>query len=208
MVYSAECLLCKQQVDKGDRPKNNVGIYIGETGRCLAERSKEHLALLMAGSSESFILKHWAEQHIDTPAPPEIRFKVVKNHRDCITRLLHEAILIESEGSMNSKTEWRLNVRPKLVVELSDFEKDKQASLQSEQNEKLSEKLSVVRRKLNLFNPRGTWLNHMTKKSKSPPKNDVFVLNNPKSPKMSACATEDVSAQHKIYRTGPVKRGN
>ena len=92
------------------------------------------------------------------------------------------------------------------MLELSDFEKDKQASLQSEQNDKLAEKLSIVRGKLNHFNPKNTLLNHMTKKSKSPSKSESIVFDDPKSPKLSACATKSVSAQQKIYRTSPVKR--
>ena len=81
--------------------------YVGETGRCLAERSREHIRGMENGDVENFIIKHWATCHTDEVTPPEMKFEVVKNHRDCLSRLLHEAVLIEKEGTMNSKSEWR-----------------------------------------------------------------------------------------------------
>ena len=87
-----------------------------------------------------------------------MEFKVVQNHRDCISRLIHESVLIEAEGSMNSKTEWRSNSRPKLMIELSECQKNKQTYLQNIEAAKDAEKVSIVSDKVKKFDPKGTWL--------------------------------------------------
>ena len=49
----------------------------------------------MNREKDSFILKHWAKAHPESETPPIIEFRVIKNHRDCMSRLLREAVLIE-----------------------------------------------------------------------------------------------------------------
>ena len=44
VVYRAECLRCLE-VKKDEESKRGRGIYIGETSRCLYERSREHIKL-------------------------------------------------------------------------------------------------------------------------------------------------------------------
>ena len=61
---------------------------------CLAERSKEHIRGLRNGDRENFIVKHWALVHPDEEQPPVIKFEVVRNYRYCLSRLVHEAVLI------------------------------------------------------------------------------------------------------------------
>ena len=92
----------------------------------MAERSREHIQGLKNGDKENFIVKHWALYHPEKEEPPCIKFEVVKNHRDCRTRLVHEAVLIDKEGSMNSKSEWRRNNKPRLIVEKDGWEKKKE----------------------------------------------------------------------------------
>ena len=92
----------------------------------MAERSQEHYRGLGNGEKENFIVKHWVLCHSDSDQPPEIEFEVVKNHRDCLSRLLHEAVLIDEIGTMNSKSEWRRNARPRIIIKKEEWEKRKE----------------------------------------------------------------------------------
>ena len=91
MVCRARCKDCDEakESDEKNAQKDNANmneetssqIYIGETGRCLAERSREHINGLKKGDKENFIVKHWAIFHPEKEEPPLIKFEVVKNHR-------------------------------------------------------------------------------------------------------------------------------
>ena len=126
------------------REERGKSMYIGETGRCLAERSNEHINGMMNGDKENFIIKHWALKHPDLKIPPRVEFKVVKNHRDCMTRLIHEAVLIDKEGSMNSKSEWRKNSRPRLMIEKSEWEKKKEYKQVIEEEREEEERIEEI----------------------------------------------------------------
>ena len=87
-MYKGECQVCKP--NKEDRinigEKQEEGIYIGET-----ERSREHVRGMEQGEKENFIVKHWALHHPEQERPPKVRFSLLRNHRDCMSRLIHEA---------------------------------------------------------------------------------------------------------------------
>ena len=70
-------------------------------------------------------MKHWTLIHPDMKEAPDIRFRVVRNHRDGLSRLLNEAVLIEKCGTINSKSEWSLNEKTRLVIEKSGWEMKK-----------------------------------------------------------------------------------
>ena len=159
VVYRATCKVCEEdetQEKYGENKKRKLGenserreergksMYIGETGRCLAERSNEHINGMMNGDKETFIIKHWALKHPDLKIPPRVEFKVVKNHRDCMTRLIHEAVLIDKEGSMNSKSEWRKNSRPRLMIEKSEWEKKKEYKQVIEEEREEEERIEEI----------------------------------------------------------------
>ena len=61
----SSCTLCNPQQEEGARKKkeDNIegqrGIYVGESGRSLHERFKEHRVDFEAKSGDSHILKHW-----------------------------------------------------------------------------------------------------------------------------------------------------
>ena len=40
---------------------------------------------------------------------PKFFFKVIRVHRSCLERQVHEGIRISTEGALNSKAEWRQN---------------------------------------------------------------------------------------------------
>ena len=56
--------------------------------------------------SRSFMFKHWSADHLDLEQPPEFRFSVLKTHKDPMGRLIHEAIKIYENATLNSKSEW------------------------------------------------------------------------------------------------------
>ena len=62
------------------------------------------------------MIKHWANDHPGDDSCPIFRFKVVKCHVDALSRLLHEAIRIDYNGHLNSKSKWRYNRKTRLEV--------------------------------------------------------------------------------------------
>ena len=105
VVYESICLRCESQIKQGVRQEDKLGKNIGETSRCLAERSREHVQLLKNTDESSFMLKHWALEHSDDSEQPEFKFKVIKNFKDPLSRILSEAVLIDMYSNMNSKSE-------------------------------------------------------------------------------------------------------
>ena len=91
------------------------GVYVGETARTLAERAKEHIASCNRMESRSFMFKHWSADHPDLEQPPEFRFSVLKTHKDPMGRLIHEAIKIYENATLNSKSQWGGTSYPDLV---------------------------------------------------------------------------------------------
>ena len=78
MMYEALCVTCLESGD-GDNDKNKCMVkYIGESSRCLSERSKEHIEGLLHGDDKNFVIKHRADKHIDMNEPPVIKFIVIK----------------------------------------------------------------------------------------------------------------------------------
>ena len=122
-----DCLVCKSYSGKGSSKcrKNNAvyessctsckalgstqSTYIGETGRSLFERSLEHIADAKAQKPGSHIYKHWALHHSSELVQPDFQFKVLRVHKSCLDRQVHERIKIAMDGSLNSKCEWRQN---------------------------------------------------------------------------------------------------
>ena len=54
---------------------------------------------------KSFMVKHWATAHASLDAQPEFKFEVVRRHKDSLSRMLHEALLIKKEANLNSNSE-------------------------------------------------------------------------------------------------------
>ena len=66
---------------------------------------------------DNFAVKHWVKHHSNLPSAPRMRFKVIKSFQDALSRLATEAVLIEREGNMNSKSEFRNNKISRIVIE-------------------------------------------------------------------------------------------
>jgi len=106
-------------VKEGTRSHDEVGIYVGESSRTLAERASEHVNGALSLDVENFITKHWALQHNEMKKPPRIRFQPIRTFRDALSRLVSESVWIEKKANMNSKGEWRSNKVSRLKVEKS-----------------------------------------------------------------------------------------
>ena len=111
---------------KLDHTKPHKGLYLGETGRTLFERVNEHIALYRNHDFSSFMFKHWALNHPESVSAPKFVFKVVKKHKDVLSRMVHEAILIGKHASMNSKSEWRGFQVKRLTIEKTDWQTKKE----------------------------------------------------------------------------------
>ena len=72
------------------------------------------------------MFKHWALNHPESVSAPKFVFKVVKKHKDVLSRMVHEAILIGKHASMNSKSEWRGFQVKRLTVEKTDWQTKKE----------------------------------------------------------------------------------
>ena len=148
VVYEAKCLLCLDEVKQGVRTEDKVGTYVGETSRTCFERSSEHVNLALNGDEKSFIVKHWSNEHFDSEVMPQVKFEVVKSHKGVLSRVVHEAVRIESRGNLNSKSEWGSHHRPRLVIEKSEWEERKVVSERSESEKQEANKIKILRERI------------------------------------------------------------
>ena len=130
VVYKAVCQLCDHD-HKKDPSVRQKGIYVGQTCRTQAERAKEHRNALRDFDVGSFMFKHWVIEHKLDVEPPKFQFSVVEQHKDPLSRMIHEAVAISEEASLNSKAEWRGYKITRLEVEKTSREKLK--DLESEE---------------------------------------------------------------------------
>ena len=118
VVYEGVCVMCDSK-HRSSSSETHRGMYIGQTSRSLYERCLEHMASYKRFDFGSFMFKHWAICHKDSPTPPKFEFRVVQCQKEPLTRLIHEAVKILSHASMNSKTEHVGYKIPRLVVDKS-----------------------------------------------------------------------------------------
>ena len=112
VVYKSSCLWC-------EKSGSQDGVYIGETGRSLYERSLEHLSDAKNMKSGSHIFKHWAISHSSSLTQPPFMFSVLKTHVSSLDRQVHEAVKISTDGSLNSRCEFRQNQVRRISVHLT-----------------------------------------------------------------------------------------
>ena len=127
VVYESRCVSCSSS-GSGD------GVYVGETGRSLYERSLEHLDDAANKKISSHIFRHWAISHPDDQTQPIFHFKVLKPHKSPLDRQLHEAVRIGSHGLLNSRSEFRQNKVKRIAVCLTAREqKDADRAVEKEE---------------------------------------------------------------------------
>ena len=138
-VYRVECTDCLEQMstdsnlDSGDSIINpgmkgdSSHMYIGESSRPLRMRASEHYNNLSNLKPDSFMVIHWMDSHGLSMNPPRFKMKRVESYRDTFTRQISEALLIESEGSMNKRQEYESNSLYRLVPDKLSWEYDLEA---------------------------------------------------------------------------------
>ena len=116
IVYKAECTLCSEQqiIDNVADPVEKV--YIGETSRTLYYRANQHkddckkmINNWRTGKTRktdnqddgsSWMYDHLVDDHSDKLADNDVirkfKFTVLANHKDALTRQIHEAVLINN----------------------------------------------------------------------------------------------------------------
>ena len=125
VVYEGVCNMC-EETHRLDRSQPHKGKYIGQTARTLYERCDEHVKSYKRMDKSSFMFKHWATCHSDVLDPPVFSFKVLKCHKDPLTRMVHEALSIQEYASMNSKAEYNTYKIARIKVEKPDWESRKE----------------------------------------------------------------------------------
>ena len=103
--YRGVCKECKKE--------NISSAYIGETGKNLFIRSKQHVSGLRNKNTENAFYKHWQNCH-EVPLENESRrmnnyeFRVDGNFRDAMARQINEMVRMTNfQGTLlNSKSEW------------------------------------------------------------------------------------------------------
>ena len=84
--------------------------YVGETGRVMYIRGKEHLSALQRKDPHSALWKHSAHIHGGTADSKSFSMKILTRHRDPLSRLIAEGVRInhlDPSSILNSKSEFR-----------------------------------------------------------------------------------------------------
>ena len=132
VVYETWCGICEDKEeqdnntttrDTGERKNIPLHKYVGESGRSMYERGKEHYQDFKSLDKGSHILKHALEYHTEDPlGQMNFKMKVVKFHQSAFTRQIHEAVRIqscrESDYLLNSKAEFDRCAMPRLSVKV------------------------------------------------------------------------------------------
>ena len=130
MVYESSCTICHPggvTEKPGDSMvSSGMGLYTGETSRSLCERAGEHVAAAKGLERGSHMVKHWFLDHPGLSELPKFKFRIVGKYKDSMTRQIKEAIRVQNRpGNLNSKGEFGGSTIPRLVVEVTDYEKKK-----------------------------------------------------------------------------------
>ena len=150
VVYHGICKLCDFEGKKTPGIKHQ-GIYVGQTYRTFSERSKEHRQSLKNMELGSFMFKHWCLKHPDLLKAPDFEFKVVARHRDPLSRMVEEGVMISECATLNSKSEWKGYWVARLSVEMTDAERVKELADIEQSDKKLKTRCFYLKRGLKLL---------------------------------------------------------
>ena len=163
IVYEGRCEECEDMVKGGSLDKGDVGVYIGESGRTLAERSQEHINAAKSLDESSFVIKHWILKHPDLDKPPMIKFSVKRPLKDALSRLVCESVWIEEKSNMNSKSEWRNNKVNRLTIEDPEWLAKKKKKAINEEEDRFLQILAKKKRENNLPNEKSSGVDNKMK---------------------------------------------
>ena len=118
--------------------------YVGETGRSVYERGREHQKDREKWDKGSHMLKHIVLAH-EGEKETEIKFRmrIVKTHRSAFERQIFEGIRIQSErlihDILNSKTEYNRCALPRMEVNVGNTKRTSRDIERSEEEQKETE---------------------------------------------------------------------
>ena len=147
IVYHGICKLCDVEAKKTPEAKHQ-GIYVGQTYRNLSERSKEHRQSLKNMDLGSFMFKHWCLKHPERLKAPDFEFKVVARHRDPLSRMVEEGVMISECATLNSKSEWKGYRVARLSVEMTDAQKVKDLAKSEQSDRYLKSELLLLKERV------------------------------------------------------------
>ena len=141
--------------NKGENSGVKLHKYVGETGRSVYERGKEHKKDRIKWDKGSHMLKHIVEEH-EEEDDTEIKFRmrIIRNHRSAFERQIFESIRIQNErrnhNILNSRTEYNRCALPRLEVRVGERktkQRDKEKEIEEEKEAEIEKK--IVKRKKN-----------------------------------------------------------
>ena len=153
VVYRAVCEDCERKKKESSEEVGSEGgsvaeprdkadyTYIGESGRNLRLRVREHMRGLDNLNKGSFQLNHWMDAHGCSVEPPTFRFELIGSYSGALARQLAEALWIIKEGGLNRKYEFRLNEICRLQNGCNDREKEKEVMKNSRERRAAEENL-------------------------------------------------------------------
>ena len=125
-------------MDTKNLDPDKPALYVGETSRSIAERSKEHWSSYKGGHEDSHINKHQLMEH--NAAPPDFVMRVVGSYRSALSRQVMEAVQIRRRGGagqiLNSKAEYNRSHIPRLRVEDQEESKRREEEVEKEEEQR------------------------------------------------------------------------
>ena len=140
---------------KGEGSGVKLHKYVGETGRSVYERGKEHVKDRVKWDKGSHMLKHIVEEH-EEEEEKEVKFrmKIVRTHRTAFERQIFESIRIQNERKnhniLNSRTEYNRCALPRLEVRIGDSknrQRDKEREIEESKEAEVEKKIAERRKK-------------------------------------------------------------
>ena len=131
---------------------------MGETARTTFERGGEHLNDLLSEVDGQPLWEHVKEDHERKYEKHWFKMKMTKKHHTALQRQIREALDIEGSGAdiiLNKKCEWNGSKIPRLRVEVGDTLEDEKKEIGRNvgEKQKIKEKFSSVKRKINKDDP-------------------------------------------------------
>ena len=147
VLYESVCTVCNVEIDniKKKDIRNMNGVYVGETGRSIHERAKEHQQDAQTHKIESHMYKHWKIEHPELEEQPKFKIKIVASFRDALSRQISESVRIDMRGEnvLNSRTEYSRCTIPRLTIDKERWKTRKTEELK-EVNQEEDPKIDLV----------------------------------------------------------------
>ena len=143
ILYENVCSTClpgatkKEQITMEDVKNKGAALYVGETSRSIAERSREHWASYRGAKEDSHIWKHQQLEHGGEQA--KFVMRVIGSHKTALARQVSEAVRIRRRGGetmiLNSKGEYNRSHIPRLQVEEEEVTNKREQELKKDEEQ-------------------------------------------------------------------------